>query len=780
MAAALEAEELTAQEIELQLTSGGVDLDVVLRKQLFDGRAHVRRNAARAALLAGEPRPSWLEALDIASKDGDPVVRGYAVEVFGHGSIPPALSMPVLWRGVADPVPTVRRVAVRCLAQLLTDRFPEAIGWVIEAIGDTRPIVQLTAVDLAVACGKRGVESLVAAMGHRRPVVRRAARDAVQRVGGGAAGTLIGALKREELRAPALLCLEKIDTFDRRHEQALLEMLKTGDVRLRVSVGRALKAVQKALERQYQRPARVAYPPFYERHLDAHELEPAKLGVDARELAFTLRDGRAVVRANAARLIPAVGLDDSTRAPVMAALAGVIRDPDPTVRFVVSDVLAGLGGTQAIMPLIVAASDREKSVAKNARDHLARLAPTHVPQILGTLGPRMAAPQLRAIREALGRAGPKAVPSLRDAIAGSGSPMVREVAARALAMIGSHGKADIQVLLGALADEHEAVRFRAAWALGRLVRDDAKVVAALQDTVRRDPSRGVRRAAYKALPLVTGVPMSKVKEPERMPVPGFDIAELKADELTTGLDLLELEQLVRLLNDGRAVVRRNAALALGLLGEKAASASDKLVLLLKDSDVSVRIAAANALGIIRPDAATCVPALAASLRRAPPELETALVRALVRYGARAVRPLIGTLSQRSHLVLTTVGRVARLFDESLAGALADCLGPSADDNVRKNAADILAMMGERGAAAAQAIVDALRVTRDAHLSSKLVRALSRVAPTLPETHQLLAYLAASDARASVAQTAERALEKMPPPKAKAKAKAKAKGKAKAS
>jgi hypothetical protein len=136
---------------------------------------------------------------------------------------------------------------------------------------------------------------------------------------------------------------------------------------------------------------------------------------------------------------------------------------------------------------------------------------------------------------------------------------------------------------------HAPSQAQAARGLILLGKDRLGKARALLEAARVDQAAHTRAIARAALRAIDGEPTG----PAVPAVAGFETSLLEASAFAKAK--LDAAALLPFLQDGRAVVRANTAIALGTLGPAAASAAITIGALLRDDDMRVRIAAASAL-----------------------------------------------------------------------------------------------------------------------------------------------------------------------------------------
>ena len=237
----------------------------------------------------------------------------------------------------------------------------------------------------------------------------------------------------------------------------------------------------------------------------------------------------------------------------------------------------------------------------------------------------------------------------------------------------SLGKTDhlqvIELLIAALNDSDESVRWSAADALGNIGNERAveALIAALNDS-----DKSVRRRAANAL---------------------GNIGNERA-----------VNALIAALNDSDGWVRKSAANALGNIGNE--RAVNALIAALNDSDGWVIIirSAANALGKIGNERA--VNALIAALNNSDKYVRRSAVEALGKIGnERAVNALIAALNDSDGSIRwSAANALGKIGNERAVNALIAALNDS-DGNVRMSAANALGKMGNERAV--EALIAAL-------------------------------------------------------------------------
>ena len=298
------------------------------------------------------------------------------------------------------------------------------------------------------------------------------------------------------------------------------------------------------------------------------------------------------------------------------------------------------------------------------------------------------------------------------------SPEVRSSAACALGDFQAASAGAVPNLIIALSDHDSTVRAAAAHALGVIgpsARDAVpQLIAAL-----KNPNEDVRAAAAQSLGLIDSPTLS-----------GRYFGHLPDV-------FVEVEPLMKALNDTSGKVRGNAAEALGSFGPGAKAAVPALISLLNSTDTFCQEKAANALGGIGPDAKDAVPALVAALNsndRSLLENATSSLGAIGPNAKDAVPALISILNGEDDYLkryaaeaLGDIGPAAK----DAASALINTL-KTGDSNLRAFAADALGDIGIVGKDQITALIAGLR-DDDSKVRSACISGLVNISQELQNT-----------------------------------------------
>jgi HEAT repeat protein len=351
-----------------------------------------------------------------------------------------------------------------------------------------------------------------------------------------------------------------------------------------------------------------------------------------------------------------------------------------------------------------------------------------------------------ATAEALGTL--KAMPSRTIPILASALPAPDMTLSQALlASIESFGDDALGPILSLLYDDWDRLEFP----LLPMIKRRAEVyynrlTAVVQD--HQNPPH-VRANAQRTIQKLRSNTALLVREPEPMPVAGFDQSALGEDVLKKHLKQLNVDQLIRFLQDGRAVVRENATRAISLMGAAAERGLIHLTLRLKDASPEVRVAAVRSLGLLKMDPSLVVPRLIGVLQGAPAELSTQILGVLQIFGVAAVEPVMLLLDARWRQVDPALVAVVQHMPDVFTKPLGQIVQSSPSIQARENALDLLAYIGAHAAPIAPILLAAI-AEKKGMVRPKAIRALSlsgtKIDPKLAT--QLKGYLN-TDLRVSV-------------------------------
>ena len=502
------------------------------------------------------------------------------------------------------------------------------------------------------------------------------------------------------LRASAATALGQIE--NERAVESLTEALKDDDEVVR------RKAIS-ALGRIWKLPQLVRLGDDSEAVRGRAALALGRLG-DMRvvqPLVAALRDQDGAACASAAMALGQLG-SAQTVEPLISVL---LTRKEPAARMNAAKAMGELGNKRAIKPLIVTLKDPERNVRWSAVKALGRLRAEQA------IEPLIAMFEDRDVQEsavtALAQIGRPAVLSLIAAFT-ERKREVRIGAARALGQIG--GTHALEALLISLReDKDRIVRARVAVALGQI--GGAQAIKALVAILREGGDKIVRASAAISLGQAGG---AQAIEALVATLKNKDEDETVWRMAIRALGLIWNLLPVARLSDEEATVRRDAAVALGQLGDE--RAIEPLKATLRDRDEAVRRKAISALGRIwmlpqlvrlgddgateRKDAAAAlgqlgnvraVEPLITALRDSSAIVRLAATQALGQLGnVRAVEPLIAVLDDSDRQVQQGAVEALQCLASSAIPRLITALQDSDYWFRRRRVAETLAQIGEPG------------------------------------------------------------------------------------
>jgi HEAT repeat protein len=576
-----------------------------------------------------------------------------ALAVKGAAAAPAARAMGL---NLKDSVPAVRKEMAKALGKL-GNGAGEAAQYLVAALGDADDDVAETASETLEGMGDSVRHALLEGL------------DAGSEPHGLRVGALIGKLPNaaqaltEAFKSPAVnvqvnaaLGLGLLGPGKVGPGLAALHGARTGgDARTREAVRRALDMIE---PKGPAGPKAVTVDGFEDRFLSPAEIDKAKGalgGVSVDDLVGHLQDGRDVVRANAALALGAMG---AAAASAAGSLGVRIRDDSPRVRLSAAQALDKIGDA--------AVSETADDLVGGLRDSDEKNAEA-IGQILRARKGRMVGALVRGLE--------------------TGDP--------------THARRIVEVInvlpdaTDILSDAFESpavnVQVNAALGLGLLGNDRVGKGRKKLEGARTGGDARTREAVRKALDTLDG---PKQTGPRAIEVASFEAQYLDAAAFGDG-KALRVEDLIPYLQDGRGLVRANAATALGVIGAPAIGAVSGLGVLCRDDDMKVRIAAAQALDKIGDDA----------VREAAPFLVGAL-----RGDAEVGKVAQGVLKARKAKVLTALVKGLETDDDTQARRILEVINALPDaceilcdafdspaENVQVNAAIGIGMLGAKRA-----------------------------------------------------------------------------------
>ncbi len=426
-----------------------------------------------------------------------------------------------------------------------------------------------------------------------------------------------------------------------------------------------------------------------ERRLTFTELEQLAAGRDAdawaRQLVGELRDGRAIVRANAALALAACGKAE----PELVAL---VRDSETSVALAAADAIKRLGTRvrSVLSPLAQAAAGAQPEVTDVIVAALADLVGSCDDELIAALDQTFDVAQ-KTIIAACGRLGARGV----------------------------------GVLIKAARTERTRIRVNGIGGLERFGKADATAALAVLGEIEANDSVPDVRGAAKQASLAV-IAREKQVAVDRLPkLPDFEARKLSTSELAEQEAAIDIDEMIYALSDGRNHVRINAARGLSFNGGKAGRAEPAFGLLMRDSTPAVRREAAVAIGKLGPEGLAASADLVGALGDVEDDVAEAAQDVLAGFGDAAQPALVKGLEagEPAH-----GRRVAELIAKlpRASAVLVEAFGSPAV-NVQVNAAVGLGLLGGK-VGAGLAVLQGARTGGDARTREAVRNALERLAP----------------------------------------------------
>ena len=419
------------------------------------------------------------------------------------------------------------------------------------------------------------------------------------------------------------------------------------------------------------------------------ELVKRKDELVAQDLVLALRDGRAIIRANAALGLAAAGYTGRDLLPFL-------RD---------SEALVAEAAAEAL--LLLARAQREHLVAIAAALDGAR------PKVVDTV--------IRMFAELVGHTDVELIGVLDTADRGAAHAVVE-----GCARVGVRG---LHLLQAAARDDRALVRLNAVGGVGRLAYlEPVSSIEIMHRVASEDSVSDVRAGALAALAAyiarTRAAAAAKTGQPQPSKVPALMMRALTPDELRAAAIGASLDEVLAALDDPRVEIRLNAVRVLAL--HSAADGALALAVATRDLDPTIRVESVTALAALARTGVVVAPALARALGDADPAVVAAAEAGLAEQGAAAAQTLVESLDVASEVHGARVaGLIGRLADgpSRLHEALA-----STSVDVRVNAALGLAALGKGRAGAVLAALGAATRGGNARVRAAVAKAVAAIAP----------------------------------------------------
>ena len=435
------------------------------------------------------------------------------------------------------------------------------------------------------------------------------------------------------------------------------------------------------------KPSEVKSIALDERKMKYAELAGLRELLVPGELIAMLRDGRGVVRANAALGLAALG-----QAP--PELLTLLRDSESMVAIAAAEAIGKLG-------LAIRA---------------------HLPQIAQSLDGTHT-----EVTEALVTTFSEMVGSADDELTLALDHPFDLAMKGVVAAAGRLEAKGIKFLVKAAQNERSRIRINAIGGLGKFGKNDpAAAMACLTQIEASDPVPDARTAAKQAM--LSVVAREKVEVVDGLPknVPDFEDRKLSASECSEYEGVIDIDQMIFALRDGRTHVKINASRCLGVKGEAAGRAAPEIGLLLRDSSEQVRREAAKALGKLGKGGLGAAADLVGALGDADSDSAEAAQDTLAKLGPAAVDALVKGLETGSEEGGRRVGELIGKL--SNASSLLTEAFKSPAVNVQVNAARGLGLLGKERVGAGLAALHGARTGGDARTRDAVRSALELIEP----------------------------------------------------
>ncbi|MFV1964182.1 MAG: HEAT repeat domain-containing protein [Pirellulaceae bacterium] len=521
-----------------------------LVKALNHEDSEVCWHICRALGTIGGGDEAAVTALAKVLADENPNVRAYAAFALGRMGKAGMPAVDALLQASFDPEPLVRRAAGRAI-RAIDPPQEKTLPVVMKILDEGDPAVIMPALSTLAEEGKDAVPRLRNALKHERAsywaciVLAEIGPDAAEAVPDIQA---VLAHADPDARMQALLALGEIGPASAPAVPKIIELLEESQFPpIQTAAAYALVKINADGDADDQ---------ALEKMIDSDN--PFLKLISAWGFANMNPDNKAAVRRAMELIMAALESDDD----ILKSGAARALAEFPTE-----------GSDEAVAALVEVLDESDPYVIGNAIDALAALGP----KALNGIGGALTRPELRnyAIRIVY-RMGPEAaqaVPALIEVLKqtpeNDDDLAFRQEVQLALAAIGPAALPAMPQLVASLSSEDEEVRGSACYALGKIGPQAQSAATQPLDALARSGDIRTRRAAIWAL--------------------------LKIRPNDTRLQNLAVPLLTQGLESDRELVRYEAAITLGDLGEVAKSAIEPLRKLLEDEVPAVRVAATEAL-----------------------------------------------------------------------------------------------------------------------------------------------------------------------------------------
>jgi uncharacterized protein YdbL (DUF1318 family) len=252
----------------------------------------------------------------------------------------------------------------------------------------------------------------------------------------------------------------------------------------------------------------------------------------------------------------------------------------------------------------------------------------------------------------------------------------------------------VEILVDAIEGAAVNTQVNAALGLGMLGKDRVGKGRKALEERRTGADVRTRQAVFAALEALDG---PRKSGPGAITVDGFETRILAADAFGDG-KTLHVGDLAAYLQDGRAVVRANAATALGSIGAPAMPAVSGMGVLMRDDDMRVRIAAAQAVDRLGDDAVREVGDFLVGALRGDAEVAKVVAQVLAARKAKVLGALVKGLETDDAAHGKRIVEVIMLLPDACE-ILCDAFERPAE-NTQVNAAIGIGMLGAKRAGTA--------------------------------------------------------------------------------